>query len=1113
VESGLIVAGAVLLAAAALCGDAELKPRVMTTQFETPDVVIATAVATEEPFAAKGDGQADCTAAIQKAIDAVHAKGGGVVFLPAGKYRCDGSLAIKDAVTLRGDWRSPEADAHVEGTILMPMGGKGKADGPPFITVAPGGGVRELSIWYPEQTMEAIAPYPWTIVQQPGDNCTVHRVTLVNSYQGIKAGPEWNELHTLRYVYGTPLKCGFFTDFCTDIGRLVHIRFAPRYWLESGLTKPTPEQEAALRKFLREQGTGIEMRRSDWEYFFDVKLEGYARGLHVLAGARGTANAVLYNVEATGGGVGLQVDQVNEIGLALTRCRFDGDETGVLATGSFSTVAQFNSCTLGGKAKRALQLDGNGFISLQNCVFPGWTETAVVAERGTLTVLGCDFQKDAPHIRAAPPVQRALILGNRFSPKPKLEMQSTGDVQVTHHDFAFARPSDAVVVLPPDRKPGSKQLVNVLDHGAKADGKTDNTAAFKAALDEAGKAGGTVYVPAGLYRFTASLNIPAGVELRGIADVPHHTISGGSVLMPTGGKGDAKAAPFIMMGDNAGVRGLTIWYPEQDVRNIVPYPWAIRASGAGCWVMDVSVSNAYQGADFGTTGGDRHLVRYLCGAPLKCGLRVSGGASGVVDSCHFNPHFWGRRPKNFPEPAEQHKGEDQVRPVWEYQQQNLEAFVFGHCKDSLQVNNFVYAALHGLHFTDESGGSKARVINHGTDAGSHALTVDATQPEGIEMVNTELVLLGQTPVASLQTAMKFEGRLSLFNTLSWGVPAATAVIAGRGDVLLQQWNTLQGPITIHGCKAALENLHFQRTLPVDVQTVVTQRVALVGNTAPGHFKFTPEPNVVGRGNALPLGGGDAFASGFEPGQPAPTWKDQSDNARDVEGRCCHVEAGVGRNGGAGLVIAGEDKAAKPSFVYYKVFNVNLRVAPGTVLTYWVKPENELGRQVGVDIEFADGSTLRDSPARDTQGQGVHPGQPKGKIGEWTKIECPVGKWHAEKNVRRILVAYDDAQNTGAFKAVFDDIEVGAPLVGAGVAVKAEPVSGKYGWPLNVSLTATPEAKVRYTVDGSLPDARSPVYGAPFHFWKAGFHEIRFQAFDAEDRPASPVRTEFYDLSR
>ena len=54
---------------------------------------------------AVGDGQADCTAVFQKVLDEAGAAGGGVVEVPAGRYRINTGLAIPANVTLAGTYR------------------------------------------------------------------------------------------------------------------------------------------------------------------------------------------------------------------------------------------------------------------------------------------------------------------------------------------------------------------------------------------------------------------------------------------------------------------------------------------------------------------------------------------------------------------------------------------------------------------------------------------------------------------------------------------------------------------------------------------------------------------------------------------------------------------------------------------------------------------------------------------------------------------------------------------------------------------------------------------------------------------------------------------------
>ncbi|MFC0708345.1 glycosyl hydrolase family 28-related protein, partial [Azorhizophilus paspali] len=74
-------------------------------------------------FGALGDGVSDDRAAIQAAIDAAYAAGGGTVYLPAGEYRVsptgdpgDGCLMLKDGVYLAGDGMDETVIKLVDGS-------------------------------------------------------------------------------------------------------------------------------------------------------------------------------------------------------------------------------------------------------------------------------------------------------------------------------------------------------------------------------------------------------------------------------------------------------------------------------------------------------------------------------------------------------------------------------------------------------------------------------------------------------------------------------------------------------------------------------------------------------------------------------------------------------------------------------------------------------------------------------------------------------------------------------------------------------------------------------------------------------------------------------------
>jgi len=75
---------------------------------------------------------------------------------------------------------------------------------------------------------------------------------------------------------------------------------------------------------------------------------------------------------------------------------------------------------------------------------------------------------------------------------------------------------------------------SVKDFGAKGDGATDDTMAIQAAMDAAAIVGGRVHLPPAKYLVKGSLNVPAGVHVRGVADAPRFNAPmTGSIIQAT----------------------------------------------------------------------------------------------------------------------------------------------------------------------------------------------------------------------------------------------------------------------------------------------------------------------------------------------------------------------------------------------------------------------------------------------------------------------------------------------------------------------------------------------------------------------------------------------------
>src|SRR5262245_8898429 len=151
---------------------------------------------------------------------------------------------------------------------------------------------------------------------------------------------------------------------------------------------------------------------------------------------------------------------------------------------------------------------------------------------------------------------------------------------------------------------------SVTDFGAKGDGKTDDTAAFQKALDGAARAGGgVVHAPRGNYFFAGHLNVPPTVTLKGVWEsVPAHNgirdaglpkpTDDGTTFLVTEGAGKEDGAPFITLNHNSTLKGVVIYYPDQDpTEEPKPYPYAIAMRGKNPAVLSVELLNPYNGID------------------------------------------------------------------------------------------------------------------------------------------------------------------------------------------------------------------------------------------------------------------------------------------------------------------------------------------------------------------------------------------------------------------------------------------------------------------------------------------------------------------------------------
>ncbi len=174
------------------------------------------------------------------------------------------------------------------------------------------------------------------------------------------------------------------------------------------------------------------------------------------------------------------------------------------------------------------------------------------------------------------------------------------------------------------------------------DYSSDMSDSVQSLLDEAGKEGGVVYLPGGIYRFDKPIVVPAGVELRGSSSVATRDQGGGynGTLIYCYYGDDAPenaetAQAFITLdGDNAGINGIRIRYPEN-----TPYDedrtttYAVRGNGNGVYAVNCSLASADLGFDF--TDCDDFFIKKVSTC-CYTNSYLLGGKGGTLTGCLQN---------------------------------------------------------------------------------------------------------------------------------------------------------------------------------------------------------------------------------------------------------------------------------------------------------------------------------------------------------------------------------------------------------------------------------------------------------------------------------------------
>ena len=252
---------------------------------------------------------------------------------------------------------------------------------------------------------------------------------------------------------------------------------------------------------------------------------------------------------------------------------------------------------------------------------------------------------------------------------------------------------------------------DVTDFGADPTGKADSTKEIQTAIQACFSAGGgTVWMPAGTYKVTDTITVPTFVYLRGDWCDPDTVSSDkgyGTVISAELESGEWGPVLFQVAGSSA-VKGLTVYYPNQDIKNVVPYnytfnlpAYALGPSSYLCSsIINCTMLNSYKGIGISATDAsgrvenfeEAHgiaLISNVKGTVLYNGLlSMKSSDSSTLENITFKSDYWANAGKEYSAPSKE--------DIEAYTLANASAFIFGDDEWEIAYNLYCSHYKYGI---------------------------------------------------------------------------------------------------------------------------------------------------------------------------------------------------------------------------------------------------------------------------------------------------------------------------------------------------------------------------------------------------------------------------------
>jgi hypothetical protein len=299
----------------------------------------------------------DISGAIQGALNDAQKNGGGIVYIPSGRYKVDNPITVPTGVELRGiNEFSKHFGVTKKGTVLETSFGKGNANGKAFITLSANSGISGFAVFYPDQHYKDNVVYSPTI-QSGGDGFWIYNVNTPNSYNSVKVTHSGFHIDYLRglglntCISFENVKSGFVEDFMVSGGD----------WQDGKKEKNAPPGDL-WKNFPNYENTAIRLTNSNGIVFFQGFSFGMGTGVEILGTS---SNNMFYGhgVDAARTAVLLKGSGT---GNTFMNAELVAADNYIKSSAEFNGSASFYNANSWMKGNTAsVTIDGTGTINLQ----------------------------------------------------------------------------------------------------------------------------------------------------------------------------------------------------------------------------------------------------------------------------------------------------------------------------------------------------------------------------------------------------------------------------------------------------------------------------------------------------------------------------------------------------------------------------------------------------------------------------------------------------------------------------------------------------------------------------------------------------------------------------